>query len=65
MPKIGIAATHLDLISFKKAIRGKRMQGGIRIAAWYLLLVAVLDILSHALLYAFAGRTSPFLSDQP
>ena len=40
------AATHLDLISFLKAIPDTRMRRGIRIPAWYLLLVAVLGILS-------------------
>ena len=40
------AATDLDLISFLKAIPDARMRRGIRIPAWYLLLVAVLGILS-------------------
>jgi hypothetical protein len=40
------AATDLDLISFLKAIPDTRMRRGIRIPAWYLLLVAVLGILS-------------------
>jgi len=38
--------TDLDLISFLKAIPDSRMRRGIRIPAWYLLLVAVLGILS-------------------
>jgi hypothetical protein len=42
----GSAATDLDLISFLKAIPDVRMRRGIRIPAWYLLLVAVLGILS-------------------
>ncbi len=40
------AATDLDLISFLKAIPDARMRRGVRIPAWYLLLVAVLGILS-------------------
>ena len=41
------AATDLDLISYLKAIPDTRMRRGIRIPAWYLLLVAVLGILSR------------------
>jgi len=41
------AATDLDLISYLKAIPDARMRRGIRIPAWYLLLVAVLGILSR------------------
>jgi hypothetical protein len=41
------AATDLDLISYLKAIPDARMRRGVRIPAWYLLLVAVLGILSH------------------
>jgi hypothetical protein len=40
------APTNLDLISFLRAIPDPRMGRGIRIPAWYLLLVAVLGILS-------------------
>lgn len=40
------AATDLDLIGFRKAIPNIRMRRGIRIPAWYLLLVAVLGFLS-------------------
>ncbi|MCP9790534.1 ISAs1 family transposase [Vulcanococcus limneticus Candia 3F8] len=40
------AATDLDLISYLKAIPDSRMRRGVRIPAWYLLLVAVLGILS-------------------
>ena len=40
------AATDLDLISFLQAIPDARMRRGVRIPAWYLLLVAVLGILS-------------------
>jgi hypothetical protein len=40
------AATDLDLISFLKAIPDARMRRGVRIPAWYLLVVAVLGILS-------------------
>ena len=36
----------LDLISFLQAIPDPRMQRGVRIPSWYLLLVAVLGILS-------------------
>lgn len=39
------AATDLDLISYLKAISVARMRRGVRIPAWYLLLVAVLGIL--------------------
>jgi hypothetical protein len=46
VPETGSAATDLDLISFLKAIPDSRMRRGIRIPAWYLLLVAVLGILS-------------------
>ena len=41
------AATDLDLISYLKAIPDARMRRGVRIPAWYLLLVAVLGILSR------------------
>jgi hypothetical protein len=41
------AATDLDLISYLKTIPDARMRPGVRIAAWYLLLVAVLGILSR------------------
>ena len=41
------AATDLDLISYLKAIPDARMLRGARIPAWYLLLVAVLAILSR------------------
>jgi len=41
------AATDLDLINYLKAIPDARMRRGVRIPAWYLLLVAVLGILSH------------------
>ena len=40
------APTDLDLISYLKAIPDTRMRRGVRIPAWYLLLVAVLGILS-------------------
>ena len=46
MPETDSAATDLDLISFLKAIPDTRMRRGIRIPAWYLLLVAVMGILS-------------------
>ena len=40
------AATDLDLIIFLQAIPDARMRRGVRIPAWYLLLVAVLGILN-------------------
>jgi hypothetical protein len=46
VPETSLPATDLDLISFLKAIPDARMRRGIRIPAWYLLLVAVLGILS-------------------
>jgi hypothetical protein len=46
--EIALPATDLDLISFLKAFPDARMRRGIRIPAWYLLLlVAVLEILSR------------------
>jgi len=39
-------ATHLDLISYLMSIPDARMRRGVRFPAWYLLLVAVLGILS-------------------
>jgi hypothetical protein len=45
--KSDFAATDLDLISYLKAIPDARMRRGVRIPAWYLLLVAVLGILSR------------------
>ena len=47
LPAIALPAIDLDLISFLKAIPDARMRRGIRIPAWYLLLVAVLGILSR------------------
>lgn len=47
MLETALPATDLDLISFLKAIPDARMWRGIRIPAWYLLLVAVLGILSR------------------
>ena len=46
MPESASAAAHLDLISYFKAIPDQRMRRGVRFPAWYLLLVAVLGILS-------------------
>ena len=46
MPESLSAATDLDLISYLKAIPDARMRRGVRIPAWYLLLVAVLGIMS-------------------
>ena len=48
MPQSVSAATDLDLISYLKAIPDARMRRGVRIPAWYLLLVAVLGILVSA-----------------
>jgi hypothetical protein len=54
------AATDLDLFSFLQAIPDARMLRGVRIPAWYLLLVAVLGMLSGCQslrnLERFAGR---------
>jgi hypothetical protein len=47
VPETALPATDLDLISYLKAIPDARMRRGIRIPAWYLLLVAVLGILSR------------------
>jgi hypothetical protein len=44
VPESRSAATDLDLISYLKAIPDARMRRGVRIPAWYLLLVAVLGI---------------------
>jgi hypothetical protein len=46
LSKSQAAAADLDLISFLQAIPEPRMRRGIRIPAWYLLLVAILGILS-------------------
>ena len=47
MPETSSAATDLELISYLKAIPDARMRRGVRFPAWYLLLVAVLGILSR------------------
>jgi hypothetical protein len=47
VPESLSAATDLDLISYLKAIPDARMRRGVRISAWYLLLVAILGILSR------------------
>ena len=41
------AATDLDLISYLKAIPDQHTRRGVRIPAWYLLLVALLGIHSR------------------
>lgn len=41
------ALSNLDLISFLRAIPDPRMRRGVRIPSWYLLLVAILGILSQ------------------
>jgi len=46
VPESASAATELDLISYLQAVPDARMRRRIRIPAWYLLLVAVLGILS-------------------
>ena len=48
MPESVSATTDLDLISFLQAIPDARMRRGVRIPVWYLLLVAVLGILSRS-----------------
>jgi hypothetical protein len=47
VPEKVSAATDLDLLSFLRAIPDPRLPRGIRIPSWYLLLVAVLGILSR------------------
>jgi hypothetical protein len=47
VPETAYPATDLDLSSFLRAIPDARMRRGIRIPARYLLLVAVLGILSR------------------
>ena len=46
MAETAAAATDLDLISYLKSILDARTRRGVRIPAWYLLLLAVLGILS-------------------
>ncbi len=46
MPDSASAATDFDLISSLRSIPDARMRRGVRFPAWYLLLVAVLGILS-------------------
>lgn len=46
VPETAAAATDLDLISYLRSIPDARMRRGVRFPAWYLLLVAVLGILS-------------------
>jgi hypothetical protein len=61
------AATDLDLISYLRSIPDARMRRGVRFPAWYLLLVAVLGILSgrHGLrdLERFAIRHHTMLTE--
>jgi hypothetical protein len=68
VPESISAATDLNLISFLKAIPDSRMRRGIRIPAWYLLLVAVLGILSGSEslrdLERFAWRHHAVLGEQ-
>ena len=67
MPESASTATDLDLISYLKAIPDTRMRRGVRIPAWYLLLVAVLGILSRCqslrVLERFAIRHHDVLTD--
>ncbi len=67
MPQSVSAATDLDLISYLKAIPDAGMRRGVRIPAWYLLLVAVLGILSKCEslrdLERFARRHHPVLTE--
>jgi hypothetical protein len=46
VPESASASSDLDLISYLKPIPDARMRRGVRFPAWYLLLVAVLGILS-------------------
>jgi hypothetical protein len=46
LPDTASAAIELDLISYLRSIPDARMRRGVRFPAWYLLLVAVLGILS-------------------
>lgn len=46
MPESSATATDLALISYLREIPDARMRCGVRFSAWYLLLVAVLGILS-------------------
>ena len=59
MLKSDSAATDLDLISYLKAIPDARMRRGVRIPAWYLLLVAVLGILSRCDGHTAHGSDEP------
>jgi hypothetical protein len=67
VPETISAATDLDLISYFKAITDPRMRRGVRIPSWYLLLVAVLGILSRCQslrdLERFAERHHGVLSE--
>jgi len=67
VPETISSATDLDLISFLKAIPDPRMRRGVRIPSWYLLLVAVLGILSRCQslrdLERFAERHHGVLSE--
>jgi hypothetical protein len=67
VPETISAATDFDLISFLKAIPDPRMRRGVRIPSWYLLLVAVLGILSRCQslrdLERFAERHHGVLSE--
>ena len=67
MPETISAATDLDLISYLKSIPDPRMRRGVRIPSWYLLLVAVLGILSRCQslrdLERFAERHHGVLSE--
>ena len=46
VPETASAATDFDLISYLQAIPDARMRRGVRIGAWYLLMVAVIWIMS-------------------
>jgi len=67
VPETAAVATDLDLISYLKAIPDARMRRGVRFPAWYLLLVAVLGILSRCQslrdLERFARRHHGVLTD--
>lgn len=68
MSELAVSAlSNLDLISFLRAIPDPRMRRGVRIPSWYLLLVAILGILSQCQslrdLERFAARHHSILTE--
>ena len=61
MPQSVSSAKNLDLIRFLRAIPEGRMRRGVHIPAWYLLLVAVLGILSKCESLGDLERIARFL----